>query len=137
MEKFFPSGQAFVVPLQNFAISPKVTSFTLLLAEVTIAIFLNAASAETAHAAITQAIASDLYNFAEILACMDHFSFQKEYKKYSFLCRSRQVTVTHSLQLYRIRYSSVRNAHTCTSDQLFCIAAARYCHSRNTFTFHF
>src|SRR4029077_19524903 len=86
MEKFLPSGQAFVVPLQNFAISARVTSFTLLLAEVTIAIFLNAASAETAHAAITQPIASVRYSFAEVLSCMDHFSFQKEYRKYSFLC---------------------------------------------------
>src|SRR5256885_14087513 len=119
IEKFFPSGQAFVVPLQNFVRSARVTSFTLLLAEVTIAIFLNAASADTAHMAATQAIASARHNFAEILACMNDFVLSKVIYEV-FLSPAAAASKRYAL-LAVVSYLAlhVGNAHTCTSDQLF------------------
>jgi hypothetical protein len=103
--KFLPSGHTFVVPLQYFTRSASGTSANLLLDAVTIAMFLTAASVDAVATASAHNVAHTRSSFAEILACMTRFTFQKECTKY---CRSqvaRQVSLTHFALLYRICHS--------------------------------
>src|SRR5579859_761116 len=77
IEKFLPSGHVLAVPLQNFTRSVIGTSLSLLDADVTIAMFLIAARADSAQHAATAAVATTRNSLAEYLACMIRSPFTK------------------------------------------------------------
>jgi hypothetical protein len=117
------------VPLQNFARSEVVTSLSLLLAEITTAMFRTAGIAGTpasSPAAVTTATKKIRWQTARLILC----SLSSNESKYRLAKYPSQAFLRNMARLVLKRALGVTATHTCTGEQLVLPGAPGYCADR-------